>query len=248
MEVRLINVTRDGVDLVAGAARISGPMGEEDARRIVEMLTENDYSSALEHIYFTFDISGISVALSRELLEHRIASHTARSTRYNEEAGFSYYMPKELEERGEEVARIYKEVMQHINKAYMELRKKGVTRESARYVLPLALHTHYVVTMNARSLINFFMLRLCVRAAPEMRELAMRMYKICLREYPEIFSHVWCRGFTLGVCPENDVRDNFECPFKKILPKKREIKGGFEGEAKKIIEASLSGLIDKTQG
>ncbi|HID65831.1 MAG TPA: thymidylate synthase (FAD), partial [Aquificaceae bacterium] len=37
----------------------------------------------LKHIYFTFDISEIIIAISRELLEHRIASHTARSTRYN---------------------------------------------------------------------------------------------------------------------------------------------------------------------
>jgi thymidylate synthase ThyX len=45
----------------------------------------------------------------------------------------------------------------------------------------MALHTHYVVTMNVRSSKNFFMLRLCVRAAPEIRALAMRMYKFELQ-------------------------------------------------------------------
>jgi thymidylate synthase ThyX len=82
MNVKLLRVTEKGINLVAEAARISGVSSIQTAKGIIELITDNDYSSALEHIYFTFDISEISVALSRELLEHRIASHTARSTRY----------------------------------------------------------------------------------------------------------------------------------------------------------------------
>ncbi|MGB2842499.1 MAG: FAD-dependent thymidylate synthase [Halobacteriota archaeon] len=239
MEVKLLRVTEEGIDLVAEAAKVSGVFSTQSAKEIVELIVDNDYSSVLEHINLTFDISRISVALSRELLEHRIASHTARSTRYMEEKGFGYYVPRELERKGkEEEARIYREAMKNAKEAYTKLRELGIAKEQARYVLPLALHTHYVVTMNVRSLLNFFMLRLCVRAAPEIRELTMRMYKLCLEEYPAIFSNIWCRGFTLGVCPENEVRPN-ECPFKKILPKKREIKGKFEERAKRIIEKEL---------
>lgn len=239
MEVKLLRVTEGGIDLVAEAAKVSGVFSTQSAKEIVELIVDNDYSSVLEHINLTFDISRISVALSRELLEHRIASHTARSTRYMEEKGFGYYVPRELERKGkEEEARIYREAMKNAKEAYTKLRELDIAKEHARYVLPMALHTHYVVTMNVRSLLNFFMLRLCVRAAPEIRELAMRLYKICLEEYPAIFSNIWCRGFTLGVCPENEVRPN-ECPFKKILPKKREIKGKFEERAKRIIEKEL---------
>ncbi|MCW3134745.1 MAG: FAD-dependent thymidylate synthase [Methanophagales archaeon] len=243
MDVKLLRVTKEGIDLVAEGARVSGVHLAQSARKIVELITDNDYSSVLEHIYFTMDISGISVALSRELLEHRIASHTGKSTRYKEEKGFEYYVPKELERKGrEEGARIYMEAMKNANDAYTKLRELGVAREQARYVLPLALHTHYVLTINTRSLINFFMLRLCVRASPEIRELAMRMYKICLEEYPDIFSRIWCRGFTLGVCPENEARPD-RCPFKKFLPKKREVKGKFERDARMIIEKELKGLV-----
>ncbi len=247
MNVKLLRVTEKGINLVAEAARISGVSSIQTAKGIIELITDNDYSSALEHIHFTFDISEISVALSRELLEHRIASHTARSTRYMEEQGFSYYVPRELEERegreGEEV-RIYREAMTRADEAYTKLRELGVAREQARYVLPMALHTHYVVTMNVRSLINFFMLRLCVRASPEIRELAMCMYKICLEEYPDILSRIWCRGFTLGVCPENKARPN-TCPFKKLVPEKREVKGEFEPQARKIIEKELKKKLVK---
>ena len=243
MDVKLLRVTEEGINLVAEAAGVSGVLPTQIAREIVELITDNDYSSVLEHVYFTFDLSGISVALSRELLEHRIASHTARSTRYMEEKGFDYYVPKELERKGkEEEARIYRAAMKNANEAYTKLRELGVAREQARYVLPLALHTHYVVTMNVRSLINFFMLRLCVRASPEIRELAMRMYKICLEKYPDILSRIWCRGFTLGVCPENKARPN-TCPFKKLVQEKREVKGEFEQQARKIIEELKKILI-----
>lgn len=234
----MLRVTEEGLALVADAARVSGFPSMQDMEAMVKLITDNDYSSVLEHICFTFDIEGISVALSRELLEHRIASHTARSTRYNGEEEFEYYIPGRLSSN-EEAMRIYREGMKSANEAYVRLRGLGIGKEEARYVLPMALHTHYIVTMNVRSLINFFMLRLCVRASPEMRELAMRMYKICVREYPVIFSSIWCRGFTLGVCPENKARPA-ECPFSGIISNKQVVKREFEAEARRIIEKELA--------
>jgi len=234
----LLRVTEEGLALVADAARVSGFPSMQGMEAMVKLITDNDYSSVLEHICFTFDIEGISVALSRELLEHRIASHTARSTRYNGEEEFEYYIPGRLSSN-EEAMRIYREAMKSANEAYVRLRGLGIGKEEARYVLPMALHTHYIVTMNVRSLINFFMLRLCVRASPEMRELAMRMYKICVREYPVIFSSIWCRGFTLGVCPENKARPA-ECPFRGIISNKQVVKREFETEARRIIEKELA--------
>jgi len=238
MEVKLLRVTEEGLALVADAARVSGFPSMQGMEAMVKLITDNDYSSVLEHICFTFDIVGISVALSRELLEHRIASHTARSTRYNGEEEFEYYIPGRLSSN-EEAMRIYREAMKSANEAYVRLRGLGIGKEEARYVLPMALHTHYIVTMNVRSLINFFMLRLCVRASPEMRELAMRMYKICVREYPVIFSSIWCRGFTSGVCPENKARPA-ECPFSGIISNKQVVKREFEAEARRIIEKELA--------
>lgn len=227
MKVKLITYTKNGVELVAKSARVSGvPPGLKD-REIVRMIVENDYSSALEHISFTFELSGISLALSRELLEHRITSHTGRSTRYNEEEGFGYYAPKEIA-RNPEAAKMFKKAMEDANKYYLQLKKLGVKKEGRRYVLPLAAHCTYVWTANARSLINFLSLRLCVRAAPEIKELAGEIKKIVLKLYPEIFASIECRGITLGVCPENEVRKSFPaCPYakgKKRIPTKQEIK------------------------
>jgi len=225
MKVKLVRKTEDGINLVVGTAKVSGSLPKKSTEDILGLIIENDYSSVLEHISFTFDISEISVALSRELLEHRVGvSHTARSMRYNEEKRFNYYIPDKLSKKQEVYSHIvFIEAMVNAKKTYKKLRRLGVAREQARYVLPLAWHTHYVVTMNARSLINFFMLRLCVRAAPEMQVLAKRLHEICVAEYPEIFSRVGCRGITLGVCPENEVRPA-GCPFKESVLTKSEVK------------------------
>ncbi|MBI5254130.1 MAG: FAD-dependent thymidylate synthase, partial [Euryarchaeota archaeon] len=171
MNVKLLKYTKGGVELIAKSARVSGVPENIPDREVVRMIVENDYSSALEHIHFTFDLQDISIALSRELLEHRIASHTARSTRYVEEANFGYFVPKEFQ-RNKKALKLYNETIEQVANAYRELRNMKITRESARYVLPLAAHTNYIWTANARSLINFLGLRLCVRASPEIRELA----------------------------------------------------------------------------
>ncbi len=229
MEVRLLRVTENGVELVANSARVSGVPETMNDGEIVKMIVENDYTSAIEHIVFTFEISGISVAISRELLEHRIASHTARSTRYNEEFCFGFvnpakYVKTNREDVEREILKAMEDAERHYRKIYELLAENPEeAKEVARYVLPMATHTHYIWTVNARSLINFLGLRLCVRAAPEMRELAEKIREIAVSVYPEIFSSVRCRGYNLGVCPENEARPK-NCPYRGIIKTKKEVK------------------------
>jgi thymidylate synthase (FAD) len=216
MKVELLKYTEGGLDLVTHSARVSGVPEGLSKEEIIRMIVDNDYSSALEHIVFTFDLQDISVALSRELLEHRVASHTARSTRYVEEADFGYFVPKEFE-KNEEAKKEFVSLMEEISRVYRRLREVGVSRESTRYVLPLATYTNYIWTVNTRSLINFLGLRLCVRASPEFRELAKKVHKEVVEVYPEIFKGLGCRGKNWTVCPENAVRDSPQgkgCPYK----------------------------------
>ena len=54
-------------------------------------------------------------------------------------------------------------------------------------MLPNACDTKMIVTMNARSLMNFFELRCCQRAQWEIREVADQMLRLCL-PWHRIFS------------------------------------------------------------
>jgi thymidylate synthase (FAD) len=226
VKIELIKYTKQGIELIAESARVSGvPPGMSDAD-IVKMIVENDYTSAIEHISFTFDIREMSIAASREFLEHRISSHTGRSTRYNEEEGFGYYVPREIK-NNPEALKEFNKAMEAANDIYSKLAELGVKREGRRYVLPMAMHCRYLWTVNARSLINFLGLRLCVRAAPELMELAKKLHEIVNAIYPEIFGEIDCRGRILGVCPENFVREGFLCPYKKgklYIPTKNDVK------------------------
>lgn len=224
MEVSLLKATEGGMELVANSARVSGVPEGLSTEQIVKMIVNNDYSSALEHIVFTFELKGISIALARELLEHRITSHTGRSTRYNEEADFRYYIPVELQRAGREnELEKFREAAAYLNRVYRDLRASGVSRESARYILPLATHATYIWTVNARSLLNFLGLRLCVRASPEIRELAARLHALATEKYPIIFKDAKCRAWVWGACPENVVRAGTNCPYKEKIPTKDDV-------------------------
>ncbi|MDD5111954.1 MAG: FAD-dependent thymidylate synthase [Candidatus Altiarchaeota archaeon] len=199
MKVELVRNTENGVALVGDAARLSGfPCGDDG--KIIDIMVENDYSSIIEHISFTFRISDISRALWMEILEHRIASHTAKSQRYVSYKDVKYYDPKFSGGKAKEV---YDAAVKNCYKAYCELVDMGEPMEKARYILPNASHISAYWTINARSLINFINLRVCVRALPEMREFALEVLRIAREAYPQIFDKVGCRKYQNGnVCPE----------------------------------------------
>ena len=72
-------------------------------------------------------------------------------------------------------------------KLYSTLEKVAI--ENARYVLPNACETKIQVTMNVRSLFNFFKERLCDRAQEEIRDMAFEMWKASMEIAPNIFKH-----------------------------------------------------------
>ena len=73
--------------------------------------------------------------------------------------------------------------------------------EDARFILPNACTTKMIVTMNTRSLNNFFRHRCCTRAQWEIRELADEMLRLVCEVAPALFvrSGPPCVS---GPCPE----------------------------------------------
>lgn len=73
--------------------------------------------------------------------------------------------------------------------------------EDARFVLPNACTTSIIVTMNTRSLWNFFEHRCCNRAQWEIREVAEQMLLQCLQVAPDLFKRSG-PPCLFGSCPE----------------------------------------------
>ena len=72
---------------------------------------------------------------------------------------------------------------------YLELINAGVLPEDARFVLPNATCTSLIMTMNARSLFNFFEQRACDVAQWEIRNLAIEMLKLVKNVAPITFKN-----------------------------------------------------------
>ena len=177
---------------------------DESVWTFIERLMELGHESPLEHVTFTFGIEGISRSCSLQLVRHRIASYSQKSQRYVSEKQFDYVIPESIS-KDPELEKDYIELMSLIQSKYDDFRTRMIDRfidngmmksfaekkanEDARYVLPNACETSLVVTMNIRSLFNFFKLRCCNRAQWEIREVATEMYKICRMVAPHIFRY-----------------------------------------------------------
>ncbi len=213
MEAKLVAYTEDPERVCAAAARSTrsrevikpGDLKIEGARRTIKGVMKRGHTSVLEHASFTFSIEDISRACSHQLVRHRIASYSQQSQRYTKAKG--YIFPHSIADKSG-ASEIYRRGMEHAWEAYEELVEMGIEEEDARYVLPSGASTSLIMTINARSLLNFFRLRLCFRSQWEIRELAELMLREVRRVAPSIFEDAGPPCIE-GYCP-----DGYEdCPL-----------------------------------
>jgi thymidylate synthase (FAD) len=157
---------------------------------IVEMVArvrDAGHLSTFEHTLFTFGVSGVSRALTHQLVRHRHMSFEQKSQRYIKVRGqFRYVTPPSIEARPEIKAR-YEALMAQIADFYREASAAGTPAEDARFALPNAAETQIVITANARALLDFFALRTCNNAQWEIRELAFAMLRLVKKVAPNLF-------------------------------------------------------------
>ena len=227
MKVTLLTHTPEPEKLIACAAKLCYSssniddlmenLTDENVSKFLNMLFSLGHESPIEHATFTFGIEGISRACSHQLVRHRIASYSQKSQRYVNETQFEYVTPSVIENLP--VAKeMFDELMTRIQCDYEDLRelikedlmKNGMdekaaekkANEDARFVLPNACTTSIIVTMNIRSLFNFFKHRCCNRAQWEIREVATEMWEQCMGVAPTIFIHAGPDCITKGKCYE----------------------------------------------
>lgn len=215
MEVKLIAHTPEPERLIGAIAKSTrdprpfADLLKEDNAAILKKVLEMGHHSVLEHASFTFYINGISRVCSHQLVRHRIASYTQQSQRAVDLSGADFIKPRTLANED-----LFQEVVERARRAYAEFLGRGIPKEDARYLLPSAVATSLVLTMNARELLHFFSLRCCMRAQWEIRELAYRMLAEVRKVAPLIFAEAGppCKR---GSCPEGWA----ECP---LFPSRRD--------------------------
>ena len=211
MHVKLVKYTQDPEKTCAVAAMYSVKEKIEDemftdtdhdkAMNVLKRVTASGHHSVLEHASFTFNVSGVSRALTHQLVRHRIASYTQQSQRYVKLKAKGYVTPSTITDSG--FAEKYDSMIETINNFYQEMMDNKIPAEDARYILPNAANTSIVITMNARELLHFFALRSCNRAQWEIREMSDEMLRQCKEVAPTIFAKAG-PGCIRGPCPEGE--------------------------------------------
>jgi thymidylate synthase (FAD) len=210
MNVKLIGWTPDPEKLPAMAATLThskikpedlAKKSDKDLSAVLKQVLALGHTSIIEHASFTFAISDVSRSLTHQLVRHRIASYSQQSQRYVNLTEPCYVIPPTIE-KNTKMKKAYENTMRIIWDQYNKLLEMKIPAEDARYVLPNATCTNIMVTMNARSLLNFFELRCCLHAQWEIRMLANKMLTEVKKVAPMIFKNAGPLCKTKQVCPE----------------------------------------------
>ena len=197
MKVELIAYTPYSTAICCEAAAVC--TNSDSAYRSLKHSMESGHESVLEHVSFTFGITGISRAALAQLTRHRLASYSVQSQRYVKIKDAEMVIPESIQH-----SEFNDEAVGLMNKA-MELYEKmcdsGIPKEDARYITPQAVPTKLLLTMNARELRHFFSLRCCNRAQWEIRQLADEMLELCREVASSLFEDAG-PGCVKGKCPE----------------------------------------------
>lgn len=192
MEVKLKHCTPLEVAVAAGLICTAnlGKVNETDHTAFIKRLIDKGHTSVLEHIVYTFHITGITRGLLLELERHRNVSMSVESTRWALKKilkGNGLALPIDLEalafkdlagvftpEQKKAFANAY-EASCCLEDSIIALINAGVPNDRIKPFLQEGLKTNLYLTTNARELRHIITLRSQPDVYPEFRELAKKL-------------------------------------------------------------------------
>lgn len=182
--------------------------GRKSNKEYLENILTSKHGSVLEHAVWCLLVTGVSRALTHELVRHRAGfGYSQLSQRYVDESDARYVVPPLFQENPALRAK-FEEHIEYLRKAYVELAdaaaanvqqkypelaprdRRKWARQAARAILPNACETKIFITGNSRSWRHFLELRGSIHADTEIRLLAVEICKALQRESPNIFQDV----------------------------------------------------------
>jgi thymidylate synthase (FAD) len=191
-----------------------GRVAPEKQQELVRRVIESGHGSTIEHIVFTFAISGVTRTLSHQLVRHRAGlAFDQQSQRYLDYKRPAYMVPGTIQDAPDELRERYQTTLDGSLAFYSELLEAGVPGEDARFVMPNATRTNLVMTTNLRALIHMSGLRLCTMAQWEIRRLFQLIRHEIFDISPFLGSFLAPKCVPLGYCDEDRNRDE-HCPIR----------------------------------
>jgi len=213
VQVTLINHTPNPELTIAVAARSSASFSSatklwetltpKQIQNLLKHLLDSGHLSTFEHANFTFVIDGVSRVTSHQLVRHRLASYTQQSQRYVNVKDSKYVTPPTISARPDSLSK-YQKAIELAHQLYNDMVEAGIPYEDARYILPQAIETQLVMTMNARELLHACSLRLCLRAQWEIIGLFEMIKSEVEKVAPYIGAELKPKCYRLGYCDERE--------------------------------------------
>lgn len=214
MNVRLIALTKphhlleqDGIktaeQLIVYAARVSNPSNQtntETGARLLRYCIRNGHWSVFETVSMTVEIT-TSRAIAAQILRHRSFTFQEFSQRYAQAM-----MPERIDLRTQhptnrqasgaamqnvELAQMTLDVVEQSFKVYEYLLANGVSKETARMVLPLCTQTTLYMTGNVRSWIHYLEQRTSEGTQTEHRQIAEAINVIFDEQFPNVAKAIY---------------------------------------------------------
>ena len=124
-------------------------------QKLISSVIESGHGSTIEHIVFTFAITGVSRTLSHQLVRHRAGvAFDQQSQRYVKFKGQATMLPHSIAEADPALRERYEAQVDGSLELYGDMLEAGLPGEDARFVFPNAARTNLVMTTNLRALIH----------------------------------------------------------------------------------------------
>ena len=202
-KVKLISVTPDAEKHIAYVARVSNPKNQnnENFAGLLKYCIKHGHWSIFEQAFMTLEIE-TTRGIAAQILRHRSFTYQEFSQRYADsnllgEIELPELRRQDTKNRQNSIDDLDPEVVEKLNKQmntlfssalslYNQMLEKGIAKECARFVLPLATPTRIYMTGSARSWIHYINLRSGHGTQKEHMDIANECKSIFVEQFPSV--------------------------------------------------------------
>ena len=202
--IKLISVTPDAEKHMAYCARVSNPNNQENDNfsGLLKYCIKHQHWSIFEQATMTLEIN-TTRGIAAQILRHRSFTYQEFSQRYADSSLLGKTIPlpelrrQDTKNRQNSIDDLDKAVIDTLNRQmetlfdssmalYNQMLERGVAKECARFVLPLATPTRLYMTGSVRSWIHYIDLRSGHGTQKEHMDIANAAKKVFIEQFPAV--------------------------------------------------------------
>jgi flavin-dependent thymidylate synthase len=196
LKVQLIDKNENGLNTIIKGLSLCKDKSCSD-NTITSCIIDEHYS-ALEKVWFSFYVEGLSIKARIQLLRHRLFSTMERSSRFINVSNDTCIIPETAKDPD-----LFKIMYRQTLSNYKLLIETGESLENAAYMLPTGTETRFTLDGNGRIFFEYLKKRDCIKHVQiEHYRFAQEIYKQLNQLYPIIYNDNFLGCKACGLCIE----------------------------------------------